>query len=110
PGNVLLLEVESEHVTEVFTGFGEIGVRAEAVAEGAVQEARRYLAADVPVGRHLADQLLIPLALAGGGAFRTMPLSRHTTTNIEVIREFLEVEIAVTPVSDGVVEIVVGGA
>lgn len=105
PGNVLLLEVESEHVTEVFTGFGQRGVRAEAVAEGAVQEARAYLGADVPVGRYLADQLLIPLALAGGGTFRTMSPSRHLTTNIEVIRQFLAVEFAVTDVSDGVVEV-----
>src|SRR5262245_4049922 len=82
PGNVLLLEIESEHVTEVFTGFGEVGVRAEAVAEQAVREARRYLVADVPIGPYLADQLLLPLALARGGTFRTVPLSRHSRTNI----------------------------
>ena len=108
PGNALLIEVESEQVTEVFTGFGERGRRAEAVAAGAVQDAGAYLAADVPVGPHLADQLLVPLALAGEGAFRTMPLTRHTITNIEVIREFLEIDIAVTGVSDAAVEIVVG--
>lgn len=33
PGNVLLLNVDHEHVTEVFSGFGERGVSAEAVAE-----------------------------------------------------------------------------
>src|SRR5206468_1274250 len=90
---------ESEHVTEVFTGFGEIGVRAEAVAERAVREARGYLAAQVPVGPYLADQLLVPLALAGGGAFRTAPLSRHSTTNIAVIRQFLGLDVAVAPES-----------
>jgi RNA 3'-terminal phosphate cyclase (ATP) len=108
PGNVLLLEIESAHVTEVFTGFGEVGVRAEAVAEQAAQEARRYLAADVPVGPHLADQLLLPLALAGGGRFRTVPLTRHATTNIEVIRQFLGRSIDVTPVRDRAVEVTVG--
>jgi RNA 3'-terminal phosphate cyclase (ATP) len=56
PGNVLVLEIESEHVTEIFTGFGAVGVRAETVAESAVREARRYLAADVPVGPYLADR------------------------------------------------------
>jgi RNA 3'-terminal phosphate cyclase (ATP) len=89
PGNVLLLEVESEHVTEVFSGFGEIGVRAEAVAERAVRQARRYLASDVPVGPFLADQLLLPLALAGAGAFRTSTLSAHAITNTAVIAAFL---------------------
>lgn len=107
PGNVLLLEIESAHIAEVFTGFGEVGVRAEAVAEQAVQEARRYLAADVPVGAYLADQLLLPLALAGGGRFRTVSLTRHATTNIEVIRQFLGVSIEVAPVGDTAVEVVV---
>lgn len=99
PGNVVIIEIESEHVTEIFTGFGEVGVRAEAVAERAVRDARAYLAAQVPVGPYLADQLLIPLALAGGGAFRTMPLSRHSATNIAVIRQFLGVTVTVTPES-----------
>jgi len=107
PGNVVLLSIESEHVVEVFTGFGEIGVRAEAVAERVAQEARRYLAADVPVGPHLADQLLLPMALAGGGAFRTVPLSRHASTNVEVIGQFLGTTIDVTPVGDTAVDVIV---
>ena len=60
-------------MTEVFTGFGEKGVSAEQVAKGAVERARIYLASPVAVGRHLADQLLLPLALAGGGEFTTFP-------------------------------------
>ncbi len=107
PGNVVLLSIESEHVVEVFTGFGEIGVRAEAVAERVAQEARRYLAADVPVGPHLADQLLLPMALAGGGTFRTVPLSRHASTNLEVIGQFLGMAIDVTPVGDTAVDVIV---
>jgi RNA 3'-terminal phosphate cyclase (ATP) len=93
PGNVITLEIESENVTEVFTGFGERGVAAEAVADQAVVGARRYLAGDVAVGEHLADQLLLPMALARGGSFTTVPPSRHTTTNIEIVRKFLDVEI-----------------
>src|SRR5262249_47081635 len=63
PGNVVVIEIASQHVTEVFTGFGQRGVPAEAVARAAVDEARSYLAAGVPVGEHLADQLLLPMAL-----------------------------------------------
>jgi RNA 3'-terminal phosphate cyclase (ATP) len=96
PGNVLLLEIESEHVTEVFTGFGERGRPAEAVAAGAVDEARSYLAAGVPVGVHLADQLLLPMAQASGGSFRTLAPSRHTTTNAEVLKRFLDAEVRTT--------------
>jgi RNA 3'-terminal phosphate cyclase (ATP) len=93
PGNVVTLEVESEHITEVFTGVGMRGVRAEAVAEGAAGSAERYLKAGVPVGDCLADQLLLPLALAGGGSYETLALTRHSETNVEVIRKFLEIDV-----------------
>ena len=65
-------------------------MKAETVASRAVQQAQDYIAADVPVGEHLADQLLLPLALAGGGAFRTTRPSQHTETNIEVLGRFLD--------------------
>jgi len=81
---------------------------AERVANLAVEELRRWLRADVPVGRHLADQLLLPLALAGGGKFRTLPLTRHAETNIEVIAEFLEVPIKVTEEAEGARTVEVG--
>ncbi|MCA9719396.1 MAG: RNA 3'-terminal phosphate cyclase [Myxococcales bacterium] len=96
PGNAVLVEVESERCTEVFADFGARGRPAEEVAEAAMKEARAYLDADVPVAEHLADQLLLPMALAGAGSFRTVTPSLHTTTNIEVIGRFLDVDIRVT--------------
>jgi RNA 3'-terminal phosphate cyclase (ATP) len=93
PGNAVLLSVESDALTEVFVGFGQRGVPAEQVAGGAVREMQRYLEAEVPVGEHLADQLLLLLALAGSGAFATLPLSGHATTQIDLIPRFLEVGI-----------------
>jgi RNA 3'-terminal phosphate cyclase (ATP) len=96
PGNILTVEIESDNITEVFTGFGEKGVSAEKVAKRAVKSVQEYLAFNVPVGRYLADQLLVPMALAGGGKFRTLSPTRHTTTNVEIIKKFLDVEIAVT--------------
>jgi len=65
-----------------------------------------YLDAGVPVAEHLADQLLIPMALAGGGRFRTVPPTLHTTTNIDVIRRFLDVSIDVAD-AGGATEITV---
>lgn len=94
PGNVLCLEIVSEHITEVFTGFGELGVSAEKVAGDTVKAVEEYLAANVPVGRYLADQLLLPMALAGGGSFRTLTPTRHMSTNADVIRQFLPVEVS----------------
>lgn len=93
PGNVVTVLVESEQITEVFAEFGRRGVPAERVAQHAALAAKRYLASDVPIGVHLADQLLLPLALAGGGSFVTLPPSAHTRTNIDVIQAFLPVAI-----------------
>lgn len=89
PGNVVQVEVESEHVTELFTGFGEKKVTAERVGQLLAEEVGVYLESGAPVGEYLADQLLIPMALAGGGSFVSTPLSSHSTTNMDVIRQFL---------------------
>jgi RNA 3'-terminal phosphate cyclase (ATP) len=93
PGNIVMIEIAHEHITNVFTGFGRRGVRAEAIADGALEEAVKFLASNVPVGEHLADQLLIPFALADGGSYVTSQPSLHTTTNIDVVRQFLDVAI-----------------
>jgi RNA 3'-terminal phosphate cyclase (ATP) len=91
PGNVLMLTVEHDHVTEVFTAFGEKMVRAEAVARRAVQEARRYLASGAAAGEYLGDQLMLPMGLAGAGSFSVERISRHARTNAEIIGLFLPV-------------------
>jgi RNA 3'-terminal phosphate cyclase (ATP) len=85
----------------VFTGFGEPGLRAEAVAKAALNQALTYLEVGAPVGEHLADQLLLPMALMGGGAFVTGPLSKHALTNLEVIKFFLELTPSLTPLEGG---------
>lgn len=100
PGNVLLLTLRHAHVTEVFCGFGEKGKPAEQVASGVCREAQRYLSSPAAVGPHLADQLLLPLALAGGGSFTTNGVTPHLRTNAEVIRKFLPVDIDFLPMAD----------
>lgn len=99
PGNALQVTVQSEGCTEVFSGIGQRGLPAEEVAEQVVRQVRRYLAAGVPVGPYLADQLLLPLALAGGGAFITVAPDRHTPTNLDVIRLFIPLSISTTEVA-----------
>ncbi len=109
PGNALVVELVYEQVTELFTGFGERRVTAETVADRAAKQVGRYLAAGVPVGPQLADQLLIPLAMAGWGKFRTVKPTAHTTTNLEVIKQFLDVEMSIERVGDDAVEIELNG-
>lgn len=108
PGNVLLIAIEGESVTEVVTGFGIKGVAAEKVASDACDEAERYVRSDVPVGSHLADQLLIPMALAGSGSYRTLAPSAHTLANAGVVRRFLDVPIAIDAEGEDVYRVTIG--
>jgi RNA 3'-terminal phosphate cyclase (ATP) len=114
PGNAILIEVGSSHVTEVFSGFGRYGVKAEHIAADVVKQVRAYLTGGVPVGSYLADQLMLPLGISAwqqdsessgslrqrGGAYRTLPLSRHSTTHIDLLRQFLDVSINVERSAD----------
>jgi RNA 3'-terminal phosphate cyclase (ATP) len=101
PGNALVLAQTFEHVCEVVTSFGQRGVPAPEVGRRAVHELRRYLAHGAPVGEHLADQLLLPMALAGSGAFVTGEPSAHARTNRDVIRVFLDVGLELEPLEGG---------
>jgi RNA 3'-terminal phosphate cyclase (ATP) len=92
PGNIVLIELTCGNVTEMFCGFGRIGASAESVASEASGAARSYLVSGAVAGEHLADQLLLPFALAGGGAFTAEKLNLHSRTNMEIIRSFLRVD------------------
>ncbi len=97
PANALVLTAAFEHVTEVVVGLGEHGVSAEIVAKTAADELRAYLAHGAPVGEHLADQLLLPLVLAGGGSFVTGRPSLHLETNAAVIHAFDAARVDIRP-------------
>jgi RNA 3'-terminal phosphate cyclase (ATP) len=105
PGNIVMAEIECEQLTEVFCGFGKRGLPAEKVADETVEQVHNYLKADVPVGNYLADQMMIPMALAGYGKFRTMQLTRHSTTNLEVINHFLDLVVNIDRQGRNAVEV-----
>ncbi len=107
PGNIVAIHVEGQQVTEQFFGFGMKDQSAQKVADQAVDEYRDYVSVGAPVGRHLADQLLIPMALAKGGEFYTQKLTEHTHTNIDTIKKFLDVQFSVRDVSKGKVSVCV---
>ncbi|KFB67199.1 MAG: RNA 3'-terminal phosphate cyclase [Candidatus Accumulibacter vicinus] len=96
PGNALLVELQYREITELFTAFGEKGLPAEVVASRVAKLARHFHDSTAAVGEHLADQLVLPLALAGAGAFTTVNVSSHLQTNVEVIGKFLPVEFSLT--------------
>lgn len=100
PGNVVLLEVETQHLTEVISAIGEKGVPAEKIANNAADELEGYLKAEVPVGEHLADQLLLPMALGKGGKFLSVAPSMHTRTHAEVLKAFLGTNVRMEQVTE----------
>lgn len=87
-GNAALVELQYEHITELFSCIGELGRPAESVARSAADEARAYIASRMPVGPYLADQLMAPLSVLAGGRYATGPLTNHSRTNMEVLRLF----------------------
>jgi RNA 3'-terminal phosphate cyclase (ATP) len=109
PGNVVMLKVTGQQVTEVITTFGERGRPLRQVAREAVDKTRVYLGKNVVAGQYLADQLLAPMAIAGGGRFLTMEPSLHTKTNIEVIKRFLDIDILCRAINEEQYEIIVEG-
>jgi len=88
PGTILLLEATFEHVTEIVSGFGKLGVSAESLASTAANRMAGYLASEAFAGPYLADQLLLPMALAGGGVFTTVKPSQHSLTAADIIERF----------------------
>ena len=110
-GNAVLVEQTFEHASAVFVGFGARGKASEKVAADAARQAVAFAANGAAVDEYLADQLLLPMAIGQGGAFSTVPLSLHSTTNIEVIREFVSVSVQVEATPQGaMVEVIAAGA
>ncbi len=95
PGNYLTITLRHENIAEQVISFGERQKPSEAVAKTAIRSIRKYLKTTAPVGEYLADQLLVPMAIAGGGSMTTMQPSSHTLTNIEVIKKFFDLEFKV---------------
>lgn len=106
PGNALMATLSHEAVTEVFTQIGEKGVSAEVVAQRLVKELRDYLRLPGALGPHLADQWVLPLALAVWrrgvpASFTATELTLHATTNFDTIRRFLPVRITTASTDAG---------
>jgi RNA 3'-terminal phosphate cyclase (ATP) len=95
-GNTVLVEVVSAQHTEVFTALGEMGRPAEQIAKQLANQVKRYLSAADATDEHLADQLLLPLALGKGGEFSCRKISEHTRTQAAMIETFLPVSIRLT--------------
>ncbi|MBK9097919.1 MAG: RNA 3'-terminal phosphate cyclase [bacterium] len=108
PGNVIILIDENDNSTETFTGFGRKNYKLKNVIDDVLREYSEYVDADVPVYKYLADQLIIPMALAGGGSFITTEPTLHTMTIIEVVKKFLAINISVDKINEKQYQIRIG--
>jgi RNA 3'-terminal phosphate cyclase (ATP) len=94
PGTVLAVVVNQDPAPVLFFALGARGKPAERVADEAVDQVLAYLLNPPAVDSHSADQLVLPLALAEGPSeYPVTDITPHLTTNIAVIRQFLEREI-----------------
>jgi RNA 3'-terminal phosphate cyclase (ATP) len=88
-GAGIFLTAEYEGVRAGFSALGAKGKPSEAVAEEAVAAVLAHRDSGAALDRHLADQLVLPLALAGGASsFSAERVSRHLTTNVWVVEQF----------------------
>jgi len=97
PGNVCQVLVRHEHADELFVSHGKPGLSGKTVANKLCDEAYAYLRSGAPVGKYLADQLLLPLALAGGGTFQCTELTDHFHTHKAVLESFLPISVETKP-------------
>ncbi len=87
-GNMVLAMLDHGGCRTVFAECGWRGRSAEAVAGHACARALAYLRSKADAEAHLADQILVPLALAGGGTFTAQRLTSHAATCLEVLELF----------------------
>ena len=98
PGNCVMIRLCSSPPlarTTVFTAFGMRGKPSQQVVSEVVNLTKDFLASGAAVDRFLADQLLIYMAISKAGCCTTNELTAHLTTNMEIIKKFLDVTFCV---------------
>lgn len=95
-GTLVFLNAEFENVQAGFSALGARSKRAEDVADKACRGLADFLTSDAAIEPHLADQLILPMALAKGESrFTTSRITSHLTTNIWLVQQFLSVRFEV---------------
>jgi RNA 3'-terminal phosphate cyclase (ATP) len=95
PGTLTMLTATGESALAGFSALGRRGVRAETVADEAVDPLLEYLQSGASMDNHLADQLIPFLALADAPSAFTCPtLSSHLRTVAWVVEQMLPTRVA----------------
>lgn len=91
PGAGIFLTAEYRHSRAGFGALGAKGKPSEQVAQEAVDDLLAFHAGGAAIDAHLADQLIVPLALSAGPGL-TLPvqvITEHTRTNLWLVEQFL---------------------
>jgi RNA 3'-terminal phosphate cyclase (ATP) len=108
-GNVVVVTLRHTDVTVVDYELGNREDPAEVYANALADRLDVFLATDIPVDSHLADQIVLPLALAGGGRFRTVEATPHLLTQLDVVRSFLpDLRLSAEPDGSGATLVTIG--
>jgi RNA 3'-phosphate cyclase len=109
PGRGSAVFITSKH-SPAFFGFSALGARgksSESVADEAADQLLNFIASGAALDRFLADQVLLPLAIAPSlSRFNTEAATEHLRTNAEVIEKFLDSKITITKQDDGLTALV----
>lgn len=101
PGVVLMLEAAFGQSCEIVSGFGQLGLRAETLGGKAAARMAGFLSGCAFAGPHLADQLILPMSVAGGGAFTTVKPSAHLLTAVQIAEKFTGRRTNIEHMADG---------
>lgn len=89
PGSFLMVEGIFENGHAAFSLLGERSQRPEALGDRAARMLLKFLEGESAVDPFLADQLAVPIAVAGlGGRVSTSAVTRHLETVAEVLSAF----------------------
>ena len=100
PGNFVSLEADYAHTAAAFNALGKRGKPAEEVADEVCRDFIEFEKTEATVDNHLADQIILYMALAHGDSFFITPeITSHLATNIDIIKRFLPFGINVNSTS-----------
>lgn len=101
PGSGITLWAESRNGQRIGAdALGERGKPAEVVGREAAEALLKVIDSGASFDEHMGDMLIPYLALAlGNSEFTTPSLTSHLSTNIEVVKMFVNTDVSVTPLN-----------
>ena len=90
PGTFVMVVADTGNMAAGFSALGERGKPAERVADSVVDDLFEFLKTEAACDPHLADQLLVPMVLAGGTSrITTSRVTSHLLTTVAILRQLL---------------------